>query len=469
MYAEIDPGTGKINLRAEYRLKELIKTIPGAKWDRDANTWRVPKTWSTCLALRATFPTDLEIGPELNAWAAEYRSTIHEPALALRDALDAPGDPDLFPHQRADVQFLATVRRGLLASDMGTGKTMSAIRTLVELTRRGENVFPVLVVAPNSVKFAWKREFEQWWPGIIVQVVSGTALQRRKQLDAKAHVYVMNYESLRSHSKIAPYGSIALRRCIECGGEDARVTVGRCQAHIRELNKMHFQTVIADEAHRAKDPTSQQTRALKAAAVGAEFRYPMTGTPIANNVVDLWSILNFMDPTEWPSKTRWIDRLVDITYNVFGGIVVSGVKAGRQAEFDATVYPRMRRMTKEVVLPFLPEVVHERRDIPMTPKQKKAYTELSEHMLTMMDDGEMLTATSTLTLSHSPREADVVRPLVQGRCVHGRSGRLQGEQRGGVRGLAAADHAAVEGPGEEGHPTWADRRRAAHARPAARD
>jgi SNF2 family DNA or RNA helicase len=162
---------------------------------------------------------------------------------------------------------------------------------------------------------------------------------------------------------------------------------------------MNFSTVIADEAHRIKDPKSQQTRALKAAAGDAEFRFAMTGTPIANDVVDLWSILNFIDPVEWPSKTRWIDRLVDITYNVFGGIVVSGVKADRKAEFDATVYPRMRRMTKEVVLPFLPEVLTERRDVPMTPKQEKAYKDLSEHMITLLESGEMLTVTNTLTLS----------------------------------------------------------------------
>ena len=215
-----------------------------------------------------------------------------------------------------------------------------------------------------------------------MQVVNGTAAQRRKQLETKAHVYIVNYESLRSHSRLAPYGSIALRRCIDCGGEDERTTVARCQVHERELNRIEFRTVIADEAHRAKDPTAQQTRALKAASKGAEFRYAMTGTPIANDVVDLWSILNFVDPVEWPSKTRWIDRLVDITYNVFGGIVVSGVKAGRQDEFDMTVQPRMRRMTKEVVLPFLPPVMTERRDVAMTPKQKKAYDDLVAKMLT---------------------------------------------------------------------------------------
>jgi SNF2 family DNA or RNA helicase len=399
MLADLSVDGTRIVCTTEWRHKEMIKTVPGAKWDRDSMVWVTPLTWSSCLALRATFGTELEIGPGLNAWAADYRARVHDPAMALRDALEADGDPDLFPHQRADVQFLATTRRAILASQVGTGKTGAAIRTLVELTRRGENVFPVLVVAPNSVKLAWSREFEKWWPGVSVQVINGTAAQRRKQFATKAHVYVMNYESLRSHSRLAPYGSVALRRCIECGGEDARTTTARCQVHERELNRIPFRTVIADEAHRIKDPTAQQTRALKAAAKGAEFRYAMTGTPIANDVVDLWSILNFVDPAEWPSKTRWLDRLVDITYNVFGGIVVSGVKPQRVAEFEATVYPRLRRMTKEVVLPFLPPVMEERRDVAMSPKQHKAYDDLVTKMLTVLDSGDMLAVTNTLTMS----------------------------------------------------------------------
>ena len=154
--------------------------------------------------------------------------------------------------------------------------------------------------------------------------------------------------------------------------------------------------VLVHNSHRIKDPTTRQTRALKWVAKKATFRYALTGTPVANNVVDLWSILNFIDPVEWPSKTRWIDRLVDVVYNVFGGIVISGVKPDRQDEFNKTVYPRMRRMTKEVVLPFLPPIVTERRDVALNPKQKKAYAQMAEHMMAMLDDEELLVTTNPM-------------------------------------------------------------------------
>lgn len=154
--------------------------------------------------------------------------------------------------------------------------------------------------------------------------------------------------------------------------------------------------LLVRNCHRVKDPTTKQTRALKWVAKQATFRYALTGTPAANNVVDLWSILNFIDPVEWPSKTRWIERLVDLVFNVFGGIVVSGVKPDRQDEFDKTVLPRMRRMTKEVVLPFLPPIVTERRDVPMSPKQHKAYEQMSAYMMALLEDGDMLVTTNPM-------------------------------------------------------------------------
>lgn len=734
--ADIAADGAHVFVRSAWRHKELIKAVPGARWSRDDGLWMVPLSWTSCLALRATFKTELEIGPALDAWARAYVTDVITPAMSLRDALTAAGDPDLFAHQRADVQFLATARRSLLANEQGVGKgltldtpvltpygwrradeivvgdaligrdgqatkvtgvypqpiqptyrvtfsdgvsvvtdashlwavqrplrklrgdtsfvvrstgemleegvrdgsgnarwhvptltapveyapvgdlpvdpyllgvvlgdgswtwhserasldtwrlstdldiliavgatnvhaepgcwggatympplgltgkkshekfipepylrasasdrlallqglldtdgspmrnggvefsstskdladgvsdlarslggmvryrpegrvtsythagerrqgrrswrvnvklppemqpfrlqrkldkwvaptkykvtrsiksieragnaatvcftvdaddslfvvdnfvvthnTASSIRTLTELTRRGENVFPALVVCPNSVKVNWAREFDRWWPGIKTVVVSGTAVQRRKLLTLPAHAYVINYESLKSHSRLAPYGSVALRRCVECGGEDARVTVTRCDVHERELNRINFRTVIADELHRAKDPSARQTRALKWVARGAEFRFGLTGTPVANNVIDLWSLLNFIDPVEWPSKTRWVERMVNVTYNVFGGVVVSGIKPEMQEEFERTVYPRMRRMTKAVVLPFLPPIVSERRDVPMTPKQKKAYDQMAEHMIAMLDDEDMLVTTNPM-------------------------------------------------------------------------
>ena len=396
---ELDDLGERIIINAEWRYKELCKSLPGAKWDTKANVWSVPTSWATCLALRSTFKTDLEIGPRLTTWASDEVANRITPANSLRDLedLEDASNADLFPHQKAGVAFLATARKALLADEPGLGKTAQAIRALKKLQENGTEVFPALITCPNTLKKNWKREFGKWWPDVKVTVIKGSAGQRRKQFEEDADVFVINWESLRSHSRLASYGSVALARCPECGGHDDKVSENRCEVHPRELNNIDFKAVIADEIHRSKEPKSKQTRALWAASGDAEIRFALTGTPIANNVLDLWSILHWLSPTEWPSKTRWIDRMINTMLNAFGGMMVLGVKPHMEQEFYAAINPRMRRMLKAKVLPWLPEMMFERRDVEMSTKQKKAYDQMRDLMIAELEGGDALTAPSPLT------------------------------------------------------------------------
>ena len=396
---ELDESGRNIIIATEWRYKELCKTLPGSKWDPKAQQWRVPTSWASCLALRSTFKTELQIGPGLAEWAGNEMTKRIAPANELRvlETLEDASNEDLFPHQRAGVAFLATAKRALLADEPGLGKTAQAIRALKKLQESGEEPFPALIVCPNTLKKNWKREFARWWPDVKVEVIKGSANQRRKVFEEQADVYVINWESLRSHSRLAPYGSVALARCTACGGHDDKVTENRCEVHERELNTIKFNSVVADEIHRSKEPKSKQSRALWAATGDAPIRFALTGTPIANNVLDLWSILHWLAPEEWPSKTRWIDRMVDTMMNAFGGMMVLGVKPHMQSEFDATLNPRMRRMLKSVVLPWLPEMMFERRDIEMSTKQAKAYKQMRDLMIAELEGGDIVTAPSPLT------------------------------------------------------------------------
>jgi SNF2 family DNA or RNA helicase len=401
VHVELNQDDSAIYISAEWRYKELCKSIPGATWVAAEGVWKVPKSWASCLALRSVFRTDLQIGPRLTEWATWERATRVDPCNLLRE-LEAPSEElgyneDLFPHQKAGVEFLSKARRALLADEPGLGKTAQAIRGLKKIKDDGEEVFPALIVCPNTLKKNWKREFALWWPEVNVQVIAGSATQRRKQFDDSADVYVINWESLRSHSRLAPYGSVALARCVECGGHDDKVSENRCEVHERELNRIEFNAVVADEIHRSKDPKSKQTRALWSATGNADIRFAMTGTPIANDVLDFWPILHWISPEEWPSKTRWIDRMVDTMLNAFGGMMVLGVKPHMRDEFYAAINPRMRRMLKERVLPWLPPVIKDRRDVEMSAKQRKAYTQMQEVMIAELEGGDALTAPSPLT------------------------------------------------------------------------
>ena len=394
---DLDSEKSHILITAEWRYKELCKSLPGSSWNQTEQVWRVPLSWSSCLALRSTFRDDLIIGPDLTEWAANEVNTRISPTMALRELETADGDEDLFPHQRAGVAFLATAKRALLADEPGLGKTAQAIRALKKLQENGEEVFPALIVCPNTLKKNWAREFKTWWPEVTTQVIKGTSAQRKKQFESNADVYIINWESLRTHSRLAPYGSVALTRCSLCGGHDEGISENRCEVHLRELNNIDFKAVVADEIHRSKEPKSKQTRALWSATGDAQIRFALTGTPIANNVVDLWAILHWLSPKDWPSKTKWIDRMIDTMLNAFGGMLVIGVKPHMQDEFYKAINPHMRRMLKSVVLPWLPEIINERRDVEMSTKQKKAYTQMRDTMIAELESGDALTAPSILT------------------------------------------------------------------------
>jgi SNF2 family DNA or RNA helicase len=226
---------------------------------------------------------------------------------------------------------------------------------------------------------------------VTIAVVSGTAEQRRRKIRSDARFVVINWEALRIHSRLAPYGSHALKKCVDCGGSGT-VKQAQCEVHERELNEIDFAAVVADECHKAKDPTSMQTRALRASSGDTAIRFGLTGTPIANDPTELWPILNWLDSLEWPAKTAWVTRLIDFTYNIFGGMEVNGIKPLMETEFRATVDPHMRRMPKAVVLPFLPPIVHERRDVELNPAQKKAYDQMRDLMIAKLDAGVLMSA-----------------------------------------------------------------------------
>lgn len=403
--ASIDDTGKKIIMKSEMRFYDLLRTIPGSNWDAKKQVWRAPLSWASCVQIKNSFGSDLVPSPELTDWLqAEYRDRVY-PAMLLRDLTELPegeGDQDLYPHQRAGVKFLATAKRALLADEPGLGKSAQGIRALTELTRQGVTSFPALVVCPSTLKENWKREIEQWWPGIRVLIIDGTPSQRRKQFDSyfnpkdpalKPHVIIINWEGLKTHSRIAPYGSIALKKCEEHGGADPKITAARCEVHEKELNQIEFAAVIADEVHRAKNPKSAQTRALWAATGDADIRIGLTGTPQSGNVTDLWAIMHWISPEEWPSRQKWQDRTVITQENFFGGMLILGLQPTMQQEFFDILNPRMRRMLKKVVLPFLPPIVHQTRIVEMSPKQRKAYNEIQEAMIAEVDGGHLLVKT----------------------------------------------------------------------------
>lgn len=394
--------------------RELIAQVPGLNWNDKLRAWVGPVSWAACVVLRGVFGVGLHVGERLNDWARRERDVRVDPTMNLRDLEDWPkewahgavyqrADRRLHGFQEVGAYFGLVAGDCLISDAMGLGKTVTTIAILASAGLRSV-ALPALVICPNSVKSVWKRHVLEWLPGVTPYVVGGGAVDRRKVLDAaKADptaVVIINIEAVRLLSRSAPYGSVRLKRCRECdkahGDPDLPMT--RCEVHPKPLNGFGFKTVVLDEAHKIKNPESIQTRACWAVMhdPSVERRIALTGTPIANHVGDLWSIMHGVARRDFPVKGRFTDRFALTSWGRNGGLEIVGVHPERRDEFFRILDPRFRRMTKDRVLDQLPPKVYSTRFVELSPKAMKAYREIEKGNLTVLDDGQLLVAANNL-------------------------------------------------------------------------
>jgi SNF2 family DNA or RNA helicase len=166
--------------------------------------------------------------------------------------------PRLRPFQREDVERIKEARlRALVASAPGTGKTPIAVRALAETHRRS---LPAAVICPASVTVNWRREIKKWAPGIRVVLVETS--DSKMPRPAVPTIYVMSWALL-----------------------DARWT---------DLIHLGVRTVVADEAHYAKNPDALRSQALYQVTRSSRGVLLLTGTPIVNTRDELRVLNNLL-------------------------------------------------------------------------------------------------------------------------------------------------------------------------------
>ena len=209
---------------------------------------------------------------------------------------------------------------GILADDMGLGKTLEIITLLNGIDLK----LPVLIVTPKSLIYNWISEFNKFSPNTKVCSIYGMQNDRKEIIDNLYNdtIYITSYDSL--------YRDIKL------------------------YENKEFSYLILDEAQAIKNALAEKTKAVK--KIKSQNKLALTGTPIENNIYDLWSIFDFLMPKFFPGINRFNELYKDNTTNL-----------------ALKVTPFILRRTKKEVLKDLPEKFETIMSVDLTNEEKKIY------------------------------------------------------------------------------------------------
>lgn len=216
---------------------------------------------------------------------------------------------------------------GILADDMGLGKTLEVITLLASINAS----LPTLIVCPKSLIFNWTSEIKRFAPSLKVLSIYGDISTRHtiiKNITADdATIYLTSYESL-------------LR-------------------DVELYQNITFSYLIIDEAQAIKNVLAQKSKAVK--EIKVENRLALTGTPIENQLLDLWSIFDFLMPNFFPGISTFKEQYQD-PHNL--------------AKLALKITPFLLRRTKADVLKDLPAKYETILTVELTPEERKIYDAL---------------------------------------------------------------------------------------------
>lgn len=275
----------------------------------------------------------------------------------------------LWPHQTAAADLLEPKGSGMLALDMGSGKTL----TTLELLRRWQ-CRRVLVLAPKSVVRVWPQEFRKhlgsdWW---VEPLDSGSTQQRAQRLlsgficagvDQRPYCAVMNYEA--TIHGVMP----------------------------STLSSLQWDALVLDESHRCKQPTGKQSRLVGQLATEIPHVLGLTGTPMPHSPLDIWAQFRAIAPAVLP-RSFWAFRN---RYAVMGGYQGKQVTGYQNLpDLQARLAPYTYRVRTDDVLT-LPDAVDEHRYCLLAPRAQRVYHDLEQDLVARIGDG-VVTASNALTL-----------------------------------------------------------------------
>jgi non-specific serine/threonine protein kinase len=270
--------------------------------------------------------------------AAEYQ--LHRDLLRGFDHIQPQPVPknfngELRPYQKAGLDWLHFLHDygfgGCLADDMGLGKTIQVLAFLQSLAEQGKMTAASLLVVPKSLIANWLREAERFTPGL--RLLEFTGITRNKET--------------------AQFGQFDI----------ILTTYGTMLRDIEFLRSYRFLYAILDESQNIKNPLAQSSKATR--LLNAQHRLVMTGTPVENNVFELWSQFTFLNPGLLGS--------MDFFKHEFAGPIEKRESEETPRILRRLVYPFILRRTKEQVAPELPLRTERILYTDLEPAQRKLY------------------------------------------------------------------------------------------------
>jgi SNF2 family DNA or RNA helicase len=299
----------------------------------------------------------------------------------------------LRPYQVRGYSWLAFLRRwgfgACLADDMGLGKTIQTLALVARDWAKGERR-PVLLVCPTSVVANWQKEAARFTPELPVYVHHGVARKKGAPFKRLARKHAM---------VISSYGLI--------------------QRDLKFLRDIEWAGVVLDEAQNIKNPETKQAKAAK--ALKPEYKVALTGTPVENNVGDLWSIMDFLNPGFLGTQTAF-------KRNFFVPIQAEGdTEASRKLSRITGPFILRRLKTDKTIITDLPEKMETRVYCTLTREQASLYAAVLADLETKMSGLEGIERKGLILATLSKLKQVCNHPaqfLGDNSKIHGRSGKV---------------------------------------------
>lgn len=357
---------------------EQLKRIGLLRWNKSSRCFTAPMSLDLLNALQRLFNLPGYIEEERQRLLDVKRKVEEQRAAADPAPLyDYPVNATLFKHQtRGANMAMETLLRtdqgagfGFLF-EMGCGKTLTAIAVMGELYRLGK-ANRVLVVAPASVCNVWPHDLKDY---AAFQYHTETLLgEKKKRLEALATLEEWPFAGLRI--AVINYESTHRDGVFEA-----------LQAYKADL-------IICDESQRIKNHSAAQSKALHKLGDAAPYKLILSGTPVQNNAVDLYSQYRFLDPAVFGTNFFAFRN----RYCLMGGYGQHQIVGYRNMEtLVQKEHSIAYRVTKEECLD-LPPQTFVNRYVKLNKAEREVYDQLRRSSFAELENGESITATTVLT------------------------------------------------------------------------